>query len=65
MTRIDASDINELSFYLDDDLEIRIGYENFKERLNNLKVTLRDSRLLKDRVKYIDVRYEDVTIGPK
>lgn len=65
LTRIDASDINELSFYLDDDLEIRIGYENFKERLNNLKVTLRDSRLLKDRVKYIDVRYEDVTIGPK
>ncbi|MFA6610031.1 MAG: cell division protein FtsQ/DivIB, partial [Candidatus Omnitrophota bacterium] len=65
LIRIDASDINDMRFYLDDGLEIRIGFENLKERLELLRNTLKDSRFMKDKIKYIDVRFHDATIGTK
>ncbi len=65
ITRIDAGDIAGIAFYLNDELEVKIGYENFRERLDVLKRTLKDTRLVKDRIKYIDVRFEDVSIGTK
>jgi len=65
LIRIDAGDINDLRFYMDEGLEIRIGFENLKERLELLRNTLKDSRFMKDRIKYIDVRFQDATIGTK
>ena len=62
---IDAADIKDLSFSLKNGLEVKIGYENFKERLKLLKNTIRDPRLAVDRVEYIDVRFENAVIGPK
>lgn len=63
---IDASDIKSLSFSLGDNGPIVIiGYEDFKERLNILKDTLRDPRLVLDRINYIDIRFKDVAISPK
>lgn len=62
---INARDIKNLSFYLKNGIEIRIGSEDFKERLEALKHTLKDPRLVMDRIKYIDVRFSDVVIGPK
>lgn len=65
ITRIEAGDISSLAFYLNDELEVKIGYEYLKERLDVLRSTLKDTRLVKDRIKYIDVRFEDVSIGTK
>ncbi len=65
LVRIDASDINNLCFYIDEGLEVRIGFENLKDRLELLRNTLKDSRFMKDRIKYIDVRFQDATIGTK
>ena len=62
---IDASDIKNLSFYLKNGIEVKIGYENFADRLMMLTKTLRDSRLVTDRVQYIDVRFENAVVGPK
>lgn len=63
---IDAGDIKSLSFSLGDNGPVVIiGYEDFKERLNVLKDTLRDPRIVLDKINYIDVRFKDVAISPK
>lgn len=62
---IDAVDARNISFYLKNGPEIRIGCENFRERLTVMEKTLRDPRLIMDRIKYIDLRFRDVVIGPK
>jgi cell division septal protein FtsQ len=62
---IDASKITSLSFYFKNGVEIKIGCENFDRRIGLLESTLKDPRLAIDRVKYIDVRFEEVVIGPK
>jgi cell division protein FtsQ len=65
VTRVNALDMNDISFYLDGELEVKIGFENFRSRLDALRGTLKDPRLVKEKVRYIDVRFEDVVIGPK
>lgn len=62
---ISVYDPRNMSFYLKNGVEIRIGEENFKARLDLLTKALRDPRLVLDNVKYIDVRYKDIIIGPK
>ncbi len=62
---INARDIKNLSFYLKNGIEIRVGSENFKERLEILRHILKDPRLVMNRIKYIDLRFSDVAIGPK
>ena len=65
LSAIDAASLSDMAFYLNDGLEIRIGFENFKDRLLKLRNTLKDTRLVKDKIKYIDLRFDGVTIGPK
>lgn len=63
---VDASDIRSLSFYLGEDGPVVIiGYEDFKNRMNILKDTLHDPRLVLDKINYIDIRFKDVAISPK
>lgn len=62
---INAADPRNMSFFLKNGLEVKIGSENFKDRLDALARTLKDPRLIVDRIKYIDVRFDDVAIGPK
>lgn len=62
---IDAGDAASLSFYLRNGIEIKIGCEYFDDRLKVLERTLKDPRLVVDKIKYIDVRFQDVSIGPK
>ncbi|MBN1527226.1 MAG: cell division protein FtsQ/DivIB [Candidatus Omnitrophica bacterium] len=65
LTSISAGDARNLSFYLKNGVEVRIGYERFKDRLALLKKVLKDPRLLLDKIKYIDLRFGDVAIGPR
>ncbi len=64
VTRIEAGDFKEMSFYLKNGIEVKIGYENLASRLALLAKTLKDPRLAMERIKYIDVRFENVVIGP-
>jgi len=62
---INAQDAQGLSFLLKNGIEVRIGSDNFREGLARLGQTIRDPRLVVDKVKYIDVRFKDVLIGPR
>ncbi|MDD5423351.1 MAG: cell division protein FtsQ/DivIB, partial [Candidatus Omnitrophica bacterium] len=62
---IDAKDGKNLSFLLKSGTKVIVGSENFKERLWLLEKTLKDPRLVLDRIEYIDVRFNDAVVGPK
>ena len=62
---VNAQDIKNLSFYLKSGTEIRIGCEDFKDKLETLRRTLKEPRLALDRVEYIDLRFGDAVIGPR
>lgn len=62
---VDVRDLSNILFYLRNGIEVRIGSENFKDRLIVLAKTLKDPRLMMDRIKYIDLRFGDAVIGPK
>lgn len=65
MTKIDISDYRNLSFFIEDGIEIRIGHSNFKERLVRLDDALSAMSITKDKIEYIDLRFDDIVVGPK
>lgn len=62
---IDVSDEKNLSLYIEGGIEIRIGAEDFRNRLVMLKKTFETGRLDKSQIKYIDLRFGNVVIGPR
>jgi len=65
LTKIDVSDYRNVSFFIEDGLEVKIGHSNFEERLESLDNTLLSMEIEKDRIKYIDLRFDDVVLGTK
>lgn len=65
LTKIDVSDYRNISFIIEDGIEIKIGHSNFKERLNTLDNTLASMAMEKDEIRYIDLRFDDVVLGTK
>lgn len=65
VTEINAANHKNLSFYFENGIEVKIGGEDFPERLKMLKTTLARRALDKGTIKYIDLRFTDVVIGPK
>lgn len=62
---INAQDPRNIILYLKNGTEVRMGAEKFDARLEILEKTLKDPRILLDQIKYIDMRFDDVIIGPK
>jgi cell division septal protein FtsQ len=62
---IDISNIRNAVFFLENGLEVKVGYEDFALRLENLKKVLRDPKLKPTDVKYIDLRFREPVIGLK
>lgn len=65
VTTIDVSDPKNVTFTLEDGVEVRIGNERFRQRLETLSETLKNPKLVLSRIKYIDLRFKDIYIGPK
>ena len=65
VTAVDAANYKNLSFYLKNGIEVKIGGDEFPERLKMLKTTLNNRNLDKNDIRYIDLRFRDVVIGPK
>jgi len=65
LMKIDVSDRRNVSFYIEDGLEIKIGDSNFKTRLDALDGALASINIDDDRVKYVDLRFDDVVLGTK
>ena len=54
-----------MSFILDENIEVRIGYEDYTVRLKNLKEILSDPKIWPSDIGYIDLRFGEPVIGPK
>lgn len=65
LTRIDIGDPRNLTLVVDNAIEIRIGNSHFIERLKILDQTLKTLELDPARIRYIDLRFDDVVVGPK
>jgi len=65
ITSIDAASSRNLSFYIDGGVEVKMGGNNFKDRLINLKKVLGDPEIHLADIRYIDLRFKDVVVGPK
>lgn len=61
---IDASDINNILLSING-VEIKMGFENFSKKIDQLLEVLNDPKMnLKD-IKYIDLRFDDIVIAPR
>jgi len=65
LTQIDIGDPKNISFTVDSSIEIRIGNGHFSERLKILDQTLKTVELDSKKIRYIDLRFDDVVIGPR
>ncbi len=65
LTKVDISDPKNISFFVDNDIEIKIGNLHIIERLKVLDQTLKTIELDRSKIRYIDLRFDDVVIGPR
>ena len=65
LTKIDIGDPKNFSLVVDQSIEIKIGTNHFIERLKILDQTLRTLALDADKIHYIDLRFDDVVVGPR
>lgn len=65
LSKIDASDARNISFYVDNDIEIRVGDSRFNEKMKLLAETLKSAPLDAAKIRYIDLRFDDIVVGPR
>ena len=65
LTKIDIGDPKNFSLFVDGTIEIKIGSNHFIERLKILDQTLKTLVLDAAKIRYIDLRFDDVVIGPR
>ncbi len=65
LTKIDIGDPKNISLVVDGDIEIKIGNSHFMDRLKILDQTLRTVDLDRNKIRYIDLRFDDVVVGPR
>lgn len=65
LTKVDIGDPKNISIIVDGDIEIKIGDSHFIERLKILDQTLKSVELDRAKIRYIDLRFDDVVIGPR
>ncbi|MDD5679930.1 MAG: cell division protein FtsQ/DivIB [Candidatus Omnitrophica bacterium] len=62
---IDASNHKNIVCYLKGGIEVRMGGDNYIDKLKALKTVLADSKINKHDLKYMDLRFGNPVIGPK
>jgi cell division septal protein FtsQ len=65
LTKVDISDPKNIFLIVDGDIEIRIGSSHLIERLKILEQTMKSIEFDRSRIRYIDLRFDDVVIGPR
>jgi cell division septal protein FtsQ len=65
LTKVDIADPRNLTLIVDGSIEIRVGNSHYVERLKILDQTLKTQPLDPAKVKYIDLRFDDVVVGMK
>jgi cell division septal protein FtsQ len=65
LSKISIADPNNILLFVDQTIEIRIGNDHLRERLKILDQTLKSVELDSSKIRYIDLRFDDVVIGPR
>ncbi len=65
LTDVNIADPKNFTLIVDGQIEIRIGGNHFMERLKILDQTLKSVVLDPSKIRYIDLRFDDVVIGPR
>lgn len=65
VTKIDAGDANNLSFYLGQDIQVRVGRDDFQQKVELLTSILRSLGAELSTVRYIDLRPKEPVIFTK
>ena len=65
LTKIDIADPKNFSLIVDGAVEIKIGNNHFIERLKILDQTLKTLELDSAKIRYIDLRFDDIVVGPR
>jgi len=60
--KIDIGNLSRISFYLGDQLEVVIDKENIQDKINTLGVILEKAKLDWERIRYIDLRFQEPVI---
>lgn len=65
LREINAGTLKGMSFTLSENIEVRIGYEDYALRIKSLKEILSDPKIWPSDIGYIDLRFGEPVIGPK
>lgn len=63
LEKIDVSNIDNVSVYFQKGIEVKMGKGDFRNKIRKLEARL--SALDLSRIRYIDVRFKDLIVGPK
>lgn len=63
LEKIDVSNVDNASFYFQKGIEVKMGKGDFRDKVKRLKARLSDLDL--NRIRYIDLRFKDLIVGPK
>lgn len=61
--RVDVSNMDNISIYIRKGVEIKLGKDEFREKIEKVELPL--SNLDLSKIKYIDLRFNDLIVGPK
>ncbi|MCK4518746.1 MAG: cell division protein FtsQ/DivIB [Candidatus Omnitrophica bacterium] len=61
ITEIDVSSHRNYIFFIDATVEVKLGKDSFRQKLDNLSRHLSGDKL--EGIKYIDLRFEDIVVG--
>jgi len=63
--RLEVSNIRNILIFLGTGLEIRMGQDEFEDKLEHLVTILSDDKIDKSNLKYIDLRFKDPVLGTR
>ncbi len=65
LTYLDISDARNFILQMDGSIEIRMGSRNFSDKLMKLKDALKNLDIDAAKVRYLDLRFDDIVVGPR
>jgi len=65
LSAIDISNPDNLILWVNEKIEIRISSRNLTSQMKKISDTLANIDLDPERVRYVDLRFDDIVIGPR
>ncbi len=65
ITLLDVTDKRNTTLWIDDKIEVRLSDRNLSREVDKLADTVKNMELDSKKIRYIDLRFDDVVIGPR